>query len=371
MSDIHISQDFGRYASDPLRFHVEFSKDDHIGRNAKLEIISRVNVKDSDPANASRTLHTENFNITSKRFETTVPKALLPEFAYRGKKIDLQHVVRVTVDDAIFFDSKSEADLLIPALEREGSSLEPDAEKAMEPKDVYSLIRNLSVLSLQQKLAMIGAFVVGILGAVGNFLLYIYDAMITTSPLYYVSSDGTMTATGMGAFAGMAGFYMAYKRILRSYISVSLRKNIPMIEPGRDYRLEEFITAKSNIDLQNLTAQVVVATVEKGQYWRGSGTRRRRVEFSIPSRAVMVLDKTVSRVPKNAPVESYFSDRISFDDIFTHLYPHSMLSSTHGLSVTVEFRLMSDDYADIERHIGSKYFDPDDFMVPHETDQVS
>ena len=134
-----------------------------------------------------------------------------------------------------------------------------------------------------------------------------------------------------------------------------------MIAKGKRYRLSDFLEATSSTNLQDVTLRLVVANLECGQYWRGSGTDRRRVTFSHPSRALVLFEKTTAVVFKRADIETYFNDRFDLDQAFECMAPHSMISDTHGVKFVAVIQIMVGDLADTTLELPFEMWNRSDF----------
>ena len=79
-----------------------------IDKDATLQVIGEINVKDPRPLNNSRVLFKKSFRTTSAQMEVELPASFDRAYSYTGKKIDVIIKVRLIVDDALIFDSKAE-----------------------------------------------------------------------------------------------------------------------------------------------------------------------------------------------------------------------------------------------------------------------
>ena len=364
MNDITIEGDLDAlYSGAPtVPFTIAFSNPKHQGLNAKFCLRHLVNVHDSDPVNAAHVAFEHPFVVSDRICTVDVPSSAFPRFAYHGSKVDITCQAEVVVDDAIFFDSKVRQTVPLPRLELSDVGLAANPSEALDPHDTISFFRNFMVISFKQKLAWIATFTTFILGLVGNFFLALYDTFVAANPLVYSSEVNIgLFAAGIGAFVGGTAFSALNKKILRTYKIANLTANPPMIAKGRRYRLSDFLEATSSTNLQDVTLRLVVANQECGQYWRGSGTDRRRVTFSQPSRALVLFEKTTAVVFKRADIETYFNDRFDLDQAFDGMVPHSMISDTHGVKFVAVIQIMVGDLADTTLELPFEMWNRSDF----------
>ena len=102
--------------------------------------------------------------------------------------------------------------------------------------------------------------------------------------------------------------------------------------------------------------------MECGQYVRGSGTKKRSVEFHEPARGVVLYVRKVPRIPAHAPLSAYFPGDVDFDRMFAVLYPPFMTSKTHGLDVHWEIQLLHPEFVDQELVGPTTVFAYEDFL---------
>lgn len=364
MNDIRIDGDLDALHSGnaSIPFTVEFTNPKHQGLNAIFRIRHMVTVHDSDPENAARVAFEQPFVVTNRRHKVDVPLGDFPRFGYHGPKIDIACQAEVVVDDAIFFDSKNNWDVTLKRLELSDDGLASNPSEELSPRDEINFFRNFMVISWRQKLAWIAAFATFVLAMIGNFVLALFDTFIASNPIVYSNEvDIGLFGAGIGAVFGGKAFAAINKAILRTYKIAKLVKNPPTIVKGKRYRLSDFLEAKSSTNLQDVTLRLIVANLECGQYWRGSGTDRSRVTFSHPSRAVVLFEKTTAVIFKRADIETYFNDRFDLDKAFECLTPESMISETHGVKFVAMIQIMVGDLADTYLELPWSLWNREDF----------
>ena len=141
-----------------------------IDKDATLQVIGAINVKDRRPVNNSRLLFKKSFRTTSAHMEVELPARFDRVYSYAGKKIDVIIKVRLIVDDALILDSQAqdimpEQALQKPPITRTGKEL-------ADPKDSVSLPRSFLAISPTDQvkaaaLLMAGLVVIGVLMTAG------------------------------------------------------------------------------------------------------------------------------------------------------------------------------------------------------------
>ncbi len=369
MSEIEIKADLDTLYENnsTIPFEIEFSNPKHHGLSAKLRIRHIVNVRDRSPENVDRVVYEQQFMVAGRMCKIDVHSDKILAWGYNGFKIGITCQVEVIVDDAIFFDSKERVNIPLMRLSPDNNGLAANPGEELDPDDTINFIRNFAIISLKQKIAWIAAFGAFILAAIGNFLLALFDTFIASVPFVYSGEpEFILFGTGAGAVAGGVGFLAVHIRILRSYKTAKLVETLPIISKGRSYRFSDFFNARSTVKLKRVTLRLVVANLECGQYWRGSGTDRRCVSFTHPSRAVVLFEKTVAEIPKGVGIEAYFNERLNLDKTFECMLPNYMITSTHGVKLKTVIQIMVADLADTSLELPLYIWNSKDFTDNHD-----
>ena len=337
-----------------------------LGKKATFTIEHVVKVNDRRPVNDSKVLFKHKFTVDSKRERVVkIPQRILDKhlYTYTGQEIRIRCFGKLTVNDKwIFPDSSVQEDLPAKALKK--PSVSRNAQELIEPKDVFSLIKNFRAIPTGSKLAFIGLMLIALPVMALNTYVGIHDQMSPESATWVYShydSDGDPTSPFLYSLVGSGGIgfaiWLAMRKKLRNYMTFRFRSLPGKIDPKAEYLVSDLIQGKSRADLKDVTLRIVACNLEKGQYVRGTGSTRRTISFSEPSRGVLLYSKTVALIPKSRKsvwsssdgrVENHFQDSFSFEPMFKILYPPNQVSSTHGLFVHWEVQLLLDDFVDQE-----------------------
>ena len=196
-----------------------------IDKDATLQVIGEINVKDPFPVNNSRVLFKKSFRTTSAQMEVELPARFDRGYSYAGKKIDVIIKVRLIVDDALIFDSQTkdimpEQALQKPTITRTGKEL-------ADPKDAVSLPRSFGAISPTDQvkaaaLLMAGLVVIGVLMTAG------------WNRLAGQGAFGAFLGAVAGSVATGAGVWYLLRKLLARYVTFALHPNLH-IEKDRFY----------------------------------------------------------------------------------------------------------------------------------------
>ena len=129
-----------------------------LGKKATFTIEHVVKVNDHRPVNDSKVLFKHKFTVDSKRERVVkIPQRILDKhlYTYTGQEIRIRCFGKLSVNDKwIFPDSSVQEDLPAKALKK--PSVSRNAQELIEPKDVFSLIKNFRAIPTGSKLAFIG-----------------------------------------------------------------------------------------------------------------------------------------------------------------------------------------------------------------------
>ena len=330
-----------------------------IDKDATLQVIGEINVKDSRPVNNSRVLFKKSFRTTSAQMEVELPARFDRVYSYAGKKIDVIIKVRLIVDDALIFDSQTkdimpEQALQKPTITRTGKEL-------ADPKDAVSLPRSFGAISPTDQvkaaaLLMAGLVVIGVLMTAG------------WNRLAGQGAFGAFLGAVAGSVATGAGVWYLLRKLLARYVTFALHPNLH-IEKDRFYTVGELVHGQARIPLSNARLRVVGYNLEKGQYRRGWANNLRTVSFGNPANGVLLYDETVDHIPAHTQIADSFPGHLMFDDMCPPLYPPLLYGKNHGLAVQWEVQLILDDLLDQEviGDIGSLRYE--DFLDGRPTPQ--
>lgn len=338
------------------------------GHDARLEIVARVEVKDSRPVHEEKSLFSTQLSSLAAEQAITVPRReLFGVFSYSGKSIDLEVHTRVVVDDGLIFDTKVGEEQQI-ALGLKPAVTE-DAEQLVDPKDAFSFTKNLQAIPAESRLKTLILAAVGAVVVLFNMALGLHDEFVPEERTYFYDhrdSDGDSESPFfkalMGSGAAGAGIWALIRRQLKKYMVFELRNVPPEIRYGDTLRVSELIRGGARVPLENTTLRIVACNMECGQYVRGSGTDRRTVSFRNPARAVVLYEKHVPHIPAGSPVETHYDGEVRFEAMFEALYPPYRVSSSHGIEVHWEIQLLHPELVDQELSPSASAFAAEDFL---------
>jgi len=365
------------YSYDPKQGHagltaeLKISDPKFLGKGATFVIKRFVKVKDSRPVNKSEDLFKHQFTVRSPSETVRIPPHVLEErpFNYNGSEISIRCFGKLTVNDRLIRkDTSTEKNL--PTVSLKKPKITRSTKDLIDPKDVFSFMKNLKAIPSHNKLATLGLLVIGAVVMVVNMMIGIHDEFSPKYATYFysqVDSDGEY-ASPIGKALGGCGvigvaIWLAIKRQLRKYMTFRFRPISGRIDRETERNVSDLIHGNSRTDLKDITLRIVACNLEKGKYVRGSGSNQRTVSFSDPKRGVLLYSKKVELIPKNHPVEQYFQDPVSFEPMFKALYPPNIVSKSHGLFVYWEIQLIHNEFVDQELEGDPAHFKVDDFFT--------
>lgn len=323
------------------------------GHKGELRVKRTVAVKDSRPVNESDVLFRREIESLAPRNEIEIHRASLQAYTYRGSRIDVEIESELEVDDGIIVDTaiREHEELLLGGK----ANVSDDAKGLVEPRDAFDFITNFKAIPVRnQAITAMLLFVGGIVIAI-NTLVGVHDQFKPDMQTWFYDhrdsdgdSESPLQKSLVGSGALGTAIWFAMRRQLRKYMTFEICNVPEQIGRTGTFRAGQVLRGVARVDLRDVRLRVVACNMEKGQYTRGSGTKKRTVSFTEPVRAVVLYDQFIPLIPAGAPVESYFSGEIAFEPMFQALYPPQQTSSTHGLAVYWEVQLIHDELVDQE-----------------------
>lgn len=340
-------------ASGALTCRLRVNDPDLLGHAAVFSIVAEVEVKRSSGVDHAETLYSHSFQALEQDTELTIPKGRLSFYSYAGKHIDLQVHTRVEVDDAMIFDTTvSEEQLVRVGLKPRRNS---NVREIIEPSDTFQFFSNLKAIPRQNQLITLALVVLGGLVMLANAVIGVHDQLSPESATWLYShydSDGDANSPLVTALVGSgalgAGVWFAMRHQLRKYMQFRLRKLPDRIRRGVEYAVESLFAGRSRVPLEDVTLRVVACNMECGQYRERRGSQTVTVSFREPVSGVVLYEKRIGRIPANTPIADYFAGPVSFDPMFSALYPPAMLGRSHGVDVRWEVQLLHPEFVDQE-----------------------
>lgn len=352
---------------DSIQVEIIVNDQSLINEEVTFKITAHALVKDSRAVNNQRVMFSKKVRLTGSRSVFAISKSDVKAFSYNGGQIKIEIHASITINDGILFDStfteQEEIALGLKPLHSAG------AKNIVAPDDDFNFFHNLQVIPWWRQMVTLCLCAIACCVITLNTLLGIHDQMVSEPEIYFYShysSDGDSSSplanslVLSGVFGGLiwAGILCQ----LRKYMKFKLKDNIPPISPGKEVQIASLFTGKSRIDLENITLRIVACNMEKGQYLRGSGSSRRTVSFREPVNGMVVFAKTIAHIPRGTPVENYFDEWITFDQMFHRLFPPIDIADTHGLDVHWEIQLIHDLLVDQELICSPESFKYSDFL---------
>ena len=378
MSD-KIYLDFTPAEDGGIIVRINYNDPDLAGKSAALSVKRKVTVKDSRPVHGSKTLTHMKLTLKPNGHQVKIPAKTLKNtggaFPYSGHMIKIETIVKLKVNDSIipFMDTVVKRSLTghLPGKTPKRAKVSNNAKELVDPKDSYKFFKNLTSLPRQNQLAVVELLVIGGILIVANFFVGLHDQMSPEQMTWVYShydSDGDSNSPlgnalmGCGAIGALIWFAM--KKQLRKYMTFRFNFKSVLKDVNRESAVNvgQLIAGSSRVDLHDATLRVVACNLEKGQYVRGSGSNRRTVSFSNPSRAVLLYSKKVPIITEGTPIGTYFNEEFPFKPMFKCLYPRQMVTDEHGLDLAWEVQLLVDDLVDQELHGNPNVFVQKEFF---------
>ena len=323
------------------------------GHDAVFSITAGVEVKRSSGIGSNKVLFSKEFKVGDGGMEVRIPPGTFEFYSYAGKHIDLRVHTRVAVDDAMLFDTEVSEEQLIQIGAR--PELNTDAGEIIEPSDTFRFFSNLKAIPRRNQVITLVLAILGGLVMVVNGLVGVHDQLSPESATWIYShydSDGDSSSPLMSALAGSgilgAGIWIAMRSQLRKYMRFRLGQLPARIERGVSYPVDTLFAGKSRVPLDDVTLRIVACNMECGQYRERRGSQTVTVTFREPVRGVVLYERRIGRIPAGTPIAGLFSGRVSFDPMFTALYPPAMLHGSHGMDVRWEIQLLHPEFVDQE-----------------------
>ncbi len=359
-----------------IRFRPDLKR--HGGQRADVKLVLFCKVDHSNPINKKVELLSESFKV-SKPLHTLRYKCPQRLFTYEGNWIRLYARVSIIIGDD-HIAKKFEA-----PLELGNIHLSEDIDETINPPDELSHRLNFLMLPAESKSALLALW--------GGCLVFLFlaERFIRNSVLT-MSREGFELGLIFLLAPACGLFYLTWKKT-RAYWKapeLGLHFNIPeglsrrsrsKAKINRQSRLlvSDWMSGMAKMDLDGVRLRVVAGNIERGpcRELEASMTSETpklvKKDVSVVTRAMVLYDKTIERLPAGTEFAEYFRDPLDFEPVFTDLYPpdlvatrgfggHLTLSSTHGLGYYLEFQLLHPDLADLKYEVESRYFDPTAFF---------
>ncbi len=330
---------------------------------AKFQIIRQVVVKDDRAINSETIVHEEIFNLESDSIHFHIPFKDFLCYDYTGAMINVHLSAKCIVNNGIVFDTNHSQIFHIDHTPPLNETL--DAGSLINPKDEYSLLKNYGVIPTKNKIFILLAAIVAIPLVILN-VLFGFLSQFTGEFTWITRTD--MPAVWSGISGGLSGLaiwvYIRYQ--FKQYMSFSFKKLSKKIEYSSRLAIADMIKGKSKIALNNTILRVVACNLEKGQYQRGHGTKRRTVSFKNPFRGLILYEKSITHIPPKMQIGLFFGGYFNFKKMYATLYPPQLVGRSHGIGIYWEIQLIHPNFIDQELVGKNDLIDTQSFYIAHE-----
>lgn len=283
------------------------------------------------------------------------------------KKIEVNLITEIVVDDAIFFDTKVSKEIEWSIWKK--PKIKVDSKKMINPKDKFNLMDNIKAIPNDAKIAVFWLSIIWLVIIAVNTLLWIHDQFSPEQATLFYShynsdweSSSPLGSALMSSWAMWAWVWYMMKKQLRKYMTFFYKKIKFNWSKTEKFRIRDLVWGTSRVDLKNVELKVVACNMEKWQYTRWSWSNKRTVSFSEPFNAISLYDKKIDFIPMNTEISEYFKWDISFEEMYKVLYPEQMLWNNHWLKVHWEVQLIHNKFIDQELIWDSKKFKFENFI---------
>ena len=224
-----------------------------------------------------------------------------------------------------------------------------DAASIVDPKDLFDSSGNFERLPRQTKINtyLLQALLAGLLAWTLNW-------GVSEEVWFWGRGEkkgGAAVLWGFALVCMLGGIFKVRKNALSKYMSVEKSKASKLkVEPGKNYALADIIDGEVQIDIQNALFRIVCCNRERFQYLESGGQQREWVPRYRDFNGHVLYERTVSRIPAGSRLADYLPKRhdISFDAMFSNLYPQALVSKNFGVSVYWEVQVIHDELVDLE-----------------------
>lgn len=316
--------------------------EEHIGRQATFTVHAVAEVKDSDPKDSKKSIFSVSFRVENTRVRFELPFKKVRSYAFKGSNIHIVWKVKLKIDDGIIFDTTCKKDFSRPLSKPPKKG---DAARLIDPKDHIDYAANLGALSFADKVQF---WVILFGGMMLITVLTLGGLVIDFRPSPSTSSSDDEGGGGVTAIALFVDFLVGYgmyaglKGRLRSYMTFNLSKRglVKKVDRNTWVSVTDLVRGSPKVDLEDVTLRVVACNMEKGQYYRGSGSDRTTVDFSEPIQALLLFEQKVDHIAAGTSIREHFSGEFGFAAMFDYLYPPNRIGAKHGIDVYWEVQLL-------------------------------
>ena len=350
--------------------------EEHIGRKATFTVHAVAEVQDSDPKDSEKSIFSRSFRVENTRVTFELPFKKVRSYAFKGSNIHIVWKVKLKIDDGIILDTTYKKDFSCPLSK---PSQKEDAARLIDPRDRSYYATNLGARTSAEQMQFLVVWVGGI------FLLAMitFGVLVIDLKMSFFTNKGILT--GIAFFVDclvVVGMYMWTRVLLRGFLTFnrsylanigSMDKVSALKKVDRDtlVSLRDLVQGRCRVDLKDVTLRVVACNMEKGQYYRGSGSDRSTVDFSEPIQAILLFEQKVDHIAAGTSIREHFSGEFGFAAMFDYLYPPNRISANHGIDVYWEVQLLVRHLIDQELvgPVSNRFRYEDFFQAPAPSDE--
>ena len=347
--------------------------EEHIGRKATFSVHAVAEVKDSDPKDSKKSIFSRSFQVENTRVRFELPFKKVRSYAFKGSNIHIVWKVKLKIDDGIIFDTTYKKDFSRPLSKPPQKG---DAAQLIDPKDHIDYHKNIGALSFADKVQfwviLFGGMLLITVLTLGALVIDFRPSPSTSSS----DDEGSGVVTGFALVVDVLvgfGMYWGLQGRLRRYMTFNLSKRVLMKKVDRNtwVSVTDLVQGRSKADLEDVTLRVVACNMEKGQYYRGSGSDRTTVDFSEPIQAILLFEQKVDHIAAGTSIREHFSGEFGFAAMFDYLYPPNRISANHGIDVYWEVQLLVRHLIDQELvgPVSNRFRYEDFFQAPAPSDE--
>ncbi len=347
--------------------------EEHIGRQATFTVHAVAEVQDSDPKDSEKSIFSRSFRVENTRVTFELPFKKVRSYAFKGSNIHIVWKVKLKIDDGIIFDTTYKKDFSRPLSKPPQKG---DAAQLIDPKDHIDYHKNIGALSFADKVQfwviLFGGMLLITVLTLGALVIDFRPSPSTSSS----DDEGSGVVTGFALVVDVLvgfGMYWGLQGRLRRYMTFNLSKRVLMKKVDRNtwVSVTDLVQGRSKADLEDVTLRVVACNMEKGQYYRGSGSDRTTVDFSEPIQAILLFEQKVDHIAAGTSIREHFSGEFGFAAMFDYLYPPNRISANHGIDVYWEVQLLGRHLIDQELvgPVSNRFRYEDFFQAPAPSDE--
>ena len=224
-----------------------------------------------------------------------------------------------------------------------------DATSITDPKDAFDPSANFARLTKQTKR--------------NTYLLQLLLACLAvwtlhwgvTAPVWEGGSadekGDRVILWGFALVCMLGGIFKVRQNALSKYISIDKSKTSRLkVEPGKTYSLAEVMDGEVEIDIEDALFRIVCCNRERYQYLMTQSNSRNWIPKHRDFNGHVIYERKVSRIAAGSRLADYLPKQkdISFDVMFSKLYPQALVSKNYGVSVYWEIQVIHDELVDLE-----------------------